>query len=261
MTSADITTTLLAKIYRIVHNTDATRKDFVDYRRTNDARVGNLEAELKELALSNAVQPEVSICGVENAKQQVLKNNMCISGIPKLNNEDPAVIVKAAFDAIGVKTDIITAYRTNKLMKTSGLIVVKLPSFEFKLDVLKTKKAKPNLSIQHINIGAKVNSLVFINNQLTPYFSKLAVKEGRLESRWMSGNGLKIKFLNGSIRTVKTEAELKSTNDENDPTMTMMNLFFFYFKIFIHLIFSLSFLPVLPRILIHISLYLFFIYF
>lgn len=243
MTSTDITTALLAKIDRIVENTDATRKDFGEYQRTNDARVVKLETALEELTSrlseceakltqSNAVHPECSLSDGDREvfKQQLLKNHVCISGIPSLNNENPAVIAKAVFDAIGVTTDITSAYRTKPSRITSGLIVVKLPSFESKLEVLKAKKLKRTLSIQHVNIGAKGNSLVYINHQLTPYFSslsfkaKLAIKEGLLLSRWLTGNGLNIKLPDGHVHTIKSEAELNSLTQNVVPKRVISNV-------------------------------------
>lgn len=85
----------------------------------------------------------------ELQKQQALKNNICISGIPKRDDENISAIVAAVMQAIAVpftSNDVSASYRTKPRAKSTGLIVVRFETFDMKLAVLTAKKKTKQLS-------------------------------------------------------------------------------------------------------------------
>lgn len=228
------------KINRILENTDATRLDLAQYQQSNDLRVTQLEATVKNLedrlffceskmqsVNERATTP--SVIEVELAKQQAIKMHVCISGIPLTTNENPLHLAKAVFAAIGMNAacdDIVTAYRTKPSKLSSGLVVVKLASFETKLEIMAAKKRKAKLNISHLNRGFKGTSQIFINNHLTPYFAtmffrtKLAISEGLLSSRWLCNQGINVRLHDDSVHTIKSVEELDALVADIEPVQS-----------------------------------------
>lgn len=237
---------LLAKFDRILDNTNATRVDFAAYRESNDARVNSLETKLSDciarleecerkcantITTTQSLTNELDICDRELAKQQALKNNICISGIPVQSNENINSIVNSVLGALAVTIsadDTQSSYRTKPRQNSNGLIIVKFPSFEKKLEVLSAKKKFKQLTLKDIKLGSSSVS-VFISNQLTPFYSslfykaKLAISDGFFVSRWLCNKGVNVKTSDGTIHTVKSTADIDaltgaSSNDLNAST-------------------------------------------
>lgn len=239
-----------AKFDRMLDNTEVTRNELMAYKTSNDARVNKLETKLKndvnilETKLKDIVarldecEKKSSSAGVNSSstsleaerellKQQALKNNVCISGIPSSADEDVDNIVKKMFTAVGITSkqgDVLSAYRTKSRPNSDGLIIVKFASFDMKLVLLEAKKKKKQLSLHHFDLGNK-DAKVFLSNQLTPFYSSLfytakkAIADGFFVSRWLGNQGVNVKLHDGTIHRVKSEAEIISLTGDIVPQL------------------------------------------
>lgn len=219
-----------AKLDRILDNTEVTKNELMSYKKSNDARVSQLEVKLDECLarLSECEKrnspanigpsPTSDIAERELIKQQSLKNNICISGIPSIENENAIDTISKVFTALGFISDdgdIAAAYRTKSRPNSGGLLIVKFTSFEKKLELLSSKKKKRQLSLYNLKLGSK-DSLVYIGNQLTPYYSSLfykakkAIGDGFFVSRWLSNQGVSVKLHDNTIHKIKSEEDIMS---------------------------------------------------
>lgn len=146
----------------------------------------------------------VSSYDVELQKQKSLKNNISIAGIPTYDGENLNEIFNSILQILEFRqTDVRTTsiYRVHD--SRSHLIVVRLESFESKLELLKARRSK-KIKVSDIvrfskNSSSEGEREVTLNNQLTPYFSNLMyhgrkVKESELiHSSWISNRGFVVK--------------------------------------------------------------------
>lgn len=134
---------------------------------------------------------------IELLKQEQLKNNICISGVPNElvnNNNTTNVIINIAET---LKVDINEQNFTSYFIANKKFIVVHMFSQQHKLQLLTNMRAKKSLMVEEI-FNTKSNSQIYLNEHLTPYFNNIYLharktkKERTIHS--VSSHGGKIKI-------------------------------------------------------------------
>lgn len=102
-------------------------------------------------------------------KQEKLKNNVRISGIPHDFEVDiPTLVINIAsiLDVTITPADFI-AYKT----KAGSFIVVQFNVFNIKHKLLQNMRLRKSLMLEEI-LDTSSNSQIYLNDQLTPYYAK-----------------------------------------------------------------------------------------
>lgn len=193
--------------------TDAKLSKHITHTASEFERIGNEIATHESVTASNVcdiseIKGKVNAFGtkadllaytVELNKQQTIKNNVTISGIPYTAEENLNELALNVFKHIGANVnaeDINASYR----LKYGSMFVVKFVNFETKAAVMESKSNK-SIPLAEI-IGASMSSadgIVYINTHLIPFFGRLlshgrrAVKEKLVHSCWMTNNGVVVK--------------------------------------------------------------------
>lgn len=236
--SADNQLSLENKIDLILSNTSATRNELAEYRSANDRRVNGIEAQLAtalarldklEQSKTEPGNLDVIVSERELMKQQAIKNNICIHGVPLEPKENVMHIAKKLCTALKVKikeSDIVGAYRTKPSTKTSGLIVIKCASFDLKVSIMEAKRKFPKLCVSNIT-NFDCDKLVYVNHHLTPYYSKLyfKVKNARINgyfvSERLSGHGIIARKHDNTTITIRSSADLERAISNIEPVVAV----------------------------------------
>lgn len=151
--------------------------------------------------------------------QYKLENCLTIIGIPPFQNENLSVLEDTVIRIAGTlgvalnATEIDTTYRT----KRNESIVVKLSKNSKKNKILEQRRKKIIKAGECFNgLNADLaNKIVYINQQLTPFFSELSrtcrqlMKRGQLHGYWMANKGIMVQKRNDSAPfLVKSSDEL-----------------------------------------------------
>lgn len=149
---------------------------------------------------------------VELNKQQNLRNNITISGIPFTAGENLTNLALAVFMHIGAivsADDISSSYR----FKFGDMFVIKFHKYDTKAAVMEAKSNTEILLADIVGATAESTSsnekkMVYINTHVIPFFGHLlsrgrrAVKEKQIHSCWMTNNGVVVKLTSESKETI-----------------------------------------------------------
>lgn len=138
---------------------------------------------------------------IEILKQDKLKNNVKISGIPEMNI-DPTTLVYNICNILDIELtdDDFVAYKT----KTVNFVIIQFESYRKKSLFLRKMFEKKNLMSEEIFNDIKSNNQIYACDQLTPYFGKLyhaarqAKKDGKIHSASSRGGKIRIKITENS---------------------------------------------------------------
>lgn len=178
-------------------------------------------------------------------KQQQLRCNICIHGVPAQNGENIPQLFSSICSALKVKlaaTGVVSSYRTKPSHRSPGLIIVKLNSLDKKLEIVAAKRSHPKLSLANLNLSP-ANKLIYINNQMTPHMSavfykaKSAIINGHCKTAWLGANGIMIRLQDDSTTcvssadsldkliaaTIPLESDSSSVADEGIPPTPLSN--------------------------------------
>lgn len=228
------------KLDVILASISANRLEVTEYMNVNDRKVDAItervdqnDSKFEELESRLAALEKAKPCEAvltherELLKQQQLKDNVCLHGIPYRENENLKEIVKAVGNAIKVRigsSDIVRVHRTKPSEKSPGLIVVKLSSFDMKLKVMEAKRSTAKLTVGHLKLRLEQsNSPIYINHQMTPFYSSLfykarqAAADGYCKTCWINGSGLSIRMNDDSVVAIKSADELESLASKQSP--------------------------------------------
>lgn len=178
--------------------TDERFSEVMEGLAKNDNDMDSLFARIKKCEVTASIASYES----ELQKQRALKNSISIAGIPMNDAENLDGIFAAilrAFDLRAADFPFSSIYRIKE--SRSHLIVVRFQSFEAKLSFMRSKRAKKIVLNDIVNgcTAPSADPEIYINNQLTPYFSNLlyhgrqAVSEERIHSSWVSNRGFVIR--------------------------------------------------------------------
>lgn len=134
-------------------------------------------------------------------KQEKLKNNVRISGIPHDCDVDILTLViniASILEVIITPADFI-AYKT----KTGNFIIVQFNVVNIKHKLLQNMKLRKSLMLEEI-LDTSSNSQIYLNDQLTPFYANLfkiarkAKSEGKIFNVSSHGGRIKVKKLSSS---------------------------------------------------------------
>lgn len=107
---------------------------------------------------------------IECLKQDQLKNNICVSGVPSdlIKDKHPSDIVIEIAKALCL--ELTQAQFTSYAIANNKLIIIHTHDINTK--ILKKIREKKSLMVEEV-FGIRSNSQVYLNDQLTPQFSKI----------------------------------------------------------------------------------------
>lgn len=184
---------------------------------SNEASISELKQRLSQIEAQQAMAHYDN----ELSKQKQLRNNVSIMGLPQIQDEHAVEIALDVFALLNctIKPDDIDyAYRFKSNKDRTGNIIVKLLSYEHKMEILNAKAKKVVKVGDVVNCEAPIgNQFVFVNNHVTPFFAKLlfhgrqAIKNGQAFSCWLTSAGCNAKFTEeGKPFIYKSTAELNA---------------------------------------------------
>lgn len=208
-----------------------TKNEISSFKRTIDNKFKTVDGEIKSQG-QRVCSMERKIADMESqmnvvkyerelSKQQQLKNNISIHGLPISENENAiktALLVFAAFGLNFSEQNITAAYRASGAASATRSIIVKFAEFKDKLSVLNAKTKKPVTMKDVVQCSGELqNRSIYLNNHVTPFFAKLlaagrnGVKSEQLHSCWIGTDGCLIKVKEGdSPKIVKSLTELEA---------------------------------------------------
>lgn len=159
------------KIEEINHRLEATEAD----NACNTNRIQSLEISL------------------EIMKQEQLKNNMCISGVPpKLISKDnnTADLVLAIAKKLGADCNV--SQFSSYAVAGNKFIIVRFYNMKHKQQLMNKIRTKKSLMVEEV-FKEKSNSQIYLNDHLTPYFNALFFASTYSEERKETGIGFIIR--------------------------------------------------------------------
>lgn len=173
----------------------------------------------------NAERIDQLEASIEILKQDQLRNNICISGIPSdtIDNIGTTDIVIAIAKTLGVEfaRNNFTSYP----VAGNKFIIVNMYNLRNKQSLLNKIRIKKSLMIEEVFKSTKSNSQVYLNDHLTPYFNRLfliarkAKKDGLLASATSYGGKIRArKSIDEPPTVITTEKQLQAlinTQDDN----------------------------------------------
>lgn len=212
---------MLSILRSIKSDTSNTNSTLNEYMKSTDAKLDGMNKSIgnnsKQIAtLTNKVNSCQKIVNEVNFtneihKQQALKNNISLYGIPFTDNENLMDIVAAVHVFFGIEFQPISISSCYRVKNSVNLIIVKFKNHDDKDKLMKAKLVK-SMKLSDISENITEDSNIYINNHTSPYFGKLlyharqAVKQGKLHSAWVSSNGFLVKQTESSsptgIRTI-----------------------------------------------------------
>lgn len=167
---------------------------------------------------------------VEQLKQEQLKNNICISGIPpsSLENTDTADIVIEIAKKLGC--DLNKSQFNSYAIANKKFIIAQYYNIKHKQLLLSKIRAKRSLMVEEV-LNTTSNSQIYLNDHLTAHFNKLytiarnAKKNGLLESVSSLGGKIRArKSKDDQLILIYSETQLRTLIEiEPDNTTTMLN--------------------------------------
>lgn len=190
-----------------------------DYKRETDEKFGELKQQV-DIAMttsnSNAEKIDELQASIETLKQEQLKNNICISGVPVdiTKNNNTAEIIIAIADKLDVK--LVKNNFSSYAISENKFIIVRFHNYKHKHQLLLRIRTKKSLMVEEV-FKTKSNSQLYLNDHLTPYFNHLfllarnAKKNGTIATASSYGGKIRIrKNINDAPHTITCERQLIS---------------------------------------------------
>lgn len=194
----------------------------------HNERITSIEQKLNSINESDQIE-EIKI-QIEMLKQDRLRNNIRLTGLPPIafDNPNEAVLSIDYILQLGlIPSDFIVYADRHK----SSLIVA-FANHSHKRLFMSALQQRKSLLAEEVFPSIKSNSNIYANDQLTPYFAKLfheawqAKKEGRVYSASSLGGRIKVKqYEDSSAITISNHQQLNELlNDtHNDKAQTHSN--------------------------------------
>lgn len=148
------------------------------------------------VTLENADRIDALEASVEMLKQEQLKNNICVSGVPPnllINGNANDLIQKIATKLdFKLNSNQFSSYAVAQ----NKFIIVQFYNFKHKLQLLGKIRAKRSLMVEEV-FGGQSNSQIYLNDHLTPFFNRLyliarnAKKDGQIASATSYGGKIR----------------------------------------------------------------------
>lgn len=159
---------------------------------------------------------------VELLKQDQLKNNMCISGVPpnSVTNGSTSNVVIAIAKALGL--DFNASMFTSYPVAANKFIIVHFYNMKHKQWMMNKIRVKKSLMVEEV-LNHSSNSQIYLNDHLTPYFNALylsarkAKNDNKLASASSYGGKIRVRKQLSDVPTVITSAaQLRMLIDADD---------------------------------------------
>lgn len=191
-----------------------------------DRRVFSIENQQQK----NTDNIQMLITGLEQMKQEQLKNNVCISGVPvSVVNKDKntSQVIIAIAKSLGI--DLNASQFSSYPVADNKFIIVRFYNLKHKQTLLNKIRIKKSLMVEEVFRRIKSNSQIYLNDHLTPYFNNLyliarkAKKEGKLASASSYGGKIRARKLANDMPIVITcEQQLQLLIDyDNECDMSL----------------------------------------
>lgn len=190
----------------LFHILTATKNEIGDMRMSIDKlttdttqKIQSIETEVETIAahtIENTDRIDTMEIAIEQMKQDQLKNNICISGVPPgmLNGDNTAEIVIQIANKLNVQ---ITAHQFSAYPVANGkFIIARFYNIKFKQQLQNKIRARRSLMVEECFTNT-CNSQIYLNDHLTPYMNRLylaarmAKKEGKLASATSHGGKIR----------------------------------------------------------------------
>lgn len=179
-------------------------------------RIEKVENEIKSIDKSDKIE-ELSL-QIELLKQDRLRNNIRLTGLPPVAFNDPDEAILRIDDIL--QTELIPSDYIVHADRNKSSLILSFTSHSLKRHVMDQMRKKQTLLVEEIYDNIKSNSRIYMNDQLTPYFAKVfqsawqAKKAGAIYSASSLGGRIRVrKFENGPSHIIETETQLKAKLD------------------------------------------------
>lgn len=174
-------------------------KNHAETNKHIDDTIGGIKSEINNIRTETKATTQKMTeleKNIEILKQDKLKNNVKISGLPDIKFESE-VFVYNLFNTLDI--ELVDEDFDSYFTKYGNFIIIQFDSYKKKAMLLRKMKEKKGVMTEQIFEGIKSNSQIYVNDQLTPYFGKLlqsarsAMKNGKLLAVSSRGGKIRIK--------------------------------------------------------------------
>lgn len=188
-----------------------------DLGQHND-RITTIEQDIRAIQESSRFN-EIEI-QIEMLKQDRLRNNIRLTGLPPIAFDNPTETV-IAIDGI-LHLSLMPSDFTVYADKHKSSLMISFANYSHKRSFMSSLQQRKSLLAEEVFPSIQSNANIFANDQLTPYFAKLfqaawqAKKEGRIHSASSLGGRIKVKRNETSAAiTIETHQQLTDMLGEN----------------------------------------------
>lgn len=200
-----------------------------EYKRETDEKIDEVNQKVENAVLvgsQNADKIDTLQASIEVLKQDQLKSNVCVSGVPPQligNSSTSDIIIRIAqVLGISINNNNFSSYA----IANNKFIIVRFFNLKHKQQLINKIRVKRSLMVEECFEGTS-NSQIYVNDHLTPYFNKLyliarnAKKEGKLASATSFGGTIKArKNANDAPVTITYERQLLILIETEDALST-----------------------------------------
>lgn len=203
---------------------DDIKKQIAAEHQETSSQIAEINKRVDNVASTNAQHSEIIEqlqASIESLKQDQLRNNICISGVPTdaLESTNTAEIVIKIAKTLGV--EITRQHFTSYPVANNKFIIVSMFNNRNKQLLINKIRVKRSLLVEEV-FQTKSNSQIYLNDHLTIYFNRLyllarqAKKEGKLASATSYGGKIRArKSLDDAPTIITTETQLKCLIDSD----------------------------------------------
>lgn len=190
-----------------------------------DSKIEEIKVQVSENKRQNDQNSDKIMdlqASIELLKQEQLKTNICISGIPPelITNDNVADLVLQISNKLGVESNKnqFSAYPVNN----KKFVIVRFFNLKNKQQLLGKIRIKKSLMVEEVfNVAS--NSQIYLNDHLTPYFNRLyllarnAKKDGKIASASSYGGKIRArKYIDDLPILITTEYQLQTLIETED---------------------------------------------
>lgn len=185
---------------------DGLKTQITNFTNEEIVKLRNTVSEVESKASVHQDQISLLQANVEILKQDHLKNNVSIAGIPVdlVDNSNCAEIIINIAAKIGV--ELSNHQFTAHTVANRRFVIVQFYDLKYKQMIINQLRMGKKLIVKEVFANASMNNAqIFVNDHLTPYFNKLymmarnAKKEGKLHT---------VSSYNGKIKVRKHSDDL-----------------------------------------------------
>lgn len=201
------------------------------YQQKTDKKIDEIQRQVEtatDMGTENSNKIEELQSAVETLKQDQLRSNICISGVPaeQITDGNTSDIVMKIANALNVT--LSKNQFTSHPVASKKFIIVHFHNHSYKQQLLIRVRAKKSLMVEEV-FNTKSNSQIYLNDHLTPYFTKLhliarnARKEGKFASVSSYGGKIRVRknpndapIIIVSEKQIQTLVEIECADSSTD---------------------------------------------